>query len=231
MTSRPLLSSRRRRGLTFMEVMLASIISSMVAGGILATFYYGMRAQVTYADANQIRTTSNSIISLMAQDIRNTTAGGYNAANWPKLTANPDTAPVVTLTLFDSITGERIIWTYTRATALLSRSVENTVTGAAPVVQNYNIRFRNFRLAEISRQEWIGDTTTLAPPNITAIRILARVSPTLTAPGSVWTERDANGDGDTLDDEVAAGLFGGTNAGDQSGWYFIFNTEAAFRNT
>ncbi len=221
----------RRRGLTFMEVMLASTISTMVAGGVLATFYYGMRAQATYADANQIRTTSASIINLLAQDVRNTTAGGYNSVNWPKLTANPDTAPVVRLTLFDSITGERIIWTYTRATARLSRSVQDTVAGTPPVVQNFNIRFRNFRLQEIARQEWIGDTTVLAAPNITSIRILARVTPTLTAPGSVWTERDANGDGDTLDDEIAAGLFNGTNAGDHSGWNFIFNTEAAFRNT
>lgn len=224
-------SSNRRRGLTFMEIMIASTISTMVAGSILATFYYGMRAQVTYADANQVRTTSASIINLMAQDIRNTTAGGYNGVNWPKLTANPDTAPIVRLTLFDSQTGERIIWTYTRATALLSRSVENTVAGTPPVVQNYNIRFRNFRLQEIARQEWIGDTTTLAAPNITAIRIVARVTPTLTSPGSVWIERDANNDGDVLDDEVAAGLFGGVNAGDNSGWTFIFNTEAAFRNT
>lgn len=221
---------KRRRGLTLLEVMLASTISAMVAGGILSTFYYGTRAQATAADSNQMRSRSASIIATLAQDIRNTSAGGYNNPSWPKLTASPSTAPVVTLSLIDTTTGMRVVWVYTRATGRLTRA-EGPLGGALGAAQQYNIRFANFRIEEISRAEWIGDTMALGTPSVTSIRIVARVVPTLSAPGSIWAENDANGDGDTVDDEIAAGLFNGTNAGDHPGWSFIYNTEAAFRNT
>jgi len=202
----------------------------MVAGGILATFYYGMRAQATAADANQTRSRASSIIATLAQDVRNTSAGSYNNPAWTKLTANPSTAPVVTLNLIDTTEGLRIRWVYTRATGRLSRA-QGPLGGALGAAIEYPVRFANFRIEEISRAEWIGDTTALGTPNVTSIRIIARVVPTLSAPGSIWAENDANADGDTVDDEIAAGLFNGTNSGDSPGWSFIFNTEAAFRNT
>jgi hypothetical protein len=137
---------------------------------------------------------------------------------------------VVTLNLIDTTDGVRIRWVYTRATGLLTRT-QGPLGGTLGTPTAYTVRFANFRIEEISRAEWIGDTMALGTPNVTSIRIVARVVPTLSAPGSVWAETDANGDGDSVDDEIAAGLFSGTNEGDSPGWSFLYNTEAAFRNS
>lgn len=223
----PFFASRRRRALTFIETMVVVGILGLISVPIFATLMWVTRAWATTQDMSLTRINTDLIINQLEQDIRNSTVTAYNSPQWPRLSGTASTAPVMSVTLLDMVHGQRILWTYTRATGRLSRRVTFLSGGAEAVRQtDYTRIFPDFQLAEVLRNEvgW-------PAPRATGIRITGRVFHSLEPNNTIWNEIDGNGDDTYRNDIVGRDMFGLTFQGDDPKWQHIFNVQVAFRNT
>ncbi|CAN5303691.1 hypothetical protein BH09SUM1_BH09SUM1_11080 [soil metagenome] len=224
------LHSKRRQAMTLVEMMFVTAISIMVAVPVLSTMTFVMRTHATAEDQSLQRIRTDKVTDQISMDIRNTSRGTYNSVGWAVLSGTATTDPTMVLSLFDTVLGQRIKWTYTRSTRKLSRETTQ-YDGATAVVtistKDYNVKFQDFTMAEVIQPDPAPATTS----QITAIRVVGRTFLTMTPYNTTWQEVDGNGDNDLRDDKIGAALFGRTDQNDDPKWQYVFNVETAFRNT
>lgn len=223
--------SRSRRAVSYIEIMVVSGILGLIATPLFATMLWAARALATTQDVARTRIGVEMTINQMEMDIRNAKAEAYNLGSWKRLTGTAANDAKMKLTLLDMVNGQEIVWTYTRATKKLSRTVTRTSGGVdATSVTNYDRVYPDFQLAEISRLEYGSDNVT-GIPRITGIRITGRAFQSLKPNNTIWNEVDANHDGSFRNDLVGRDMFGLSYVGDDPKWQYIFNVQVAFRNS
>jgi hypothetical protein len=227
--------TRRRRAVTLTEVLFAVTISALVAIPVMATMLYVIRTHATASDITLARLEADKVIERLKQDVRNTSRSIYNRQNWPQVRTEPATG-IRRLTLFDSVLGNLITWSYNPATNFLTRRVERINGRATELLEErtYTTRFRNFTIDEERNSVVIvenPETGTLATVNYTGgVRIRTRVFLRMDPANSIFQEVDGNKDGSLENDAVGAALFGLPNRNDDPRWQYIINVRAAFRN-
>lgn len=233
-------STRRRRGMTLVEMMMTVFVMGLVLAPLTAAFGFVLRTQATAADVTMVRLKTEQVIARLKADIRGASAGAYNTIGYPRVKV---VAGNTVLTLLEMGMGSQIVWTYSPSTKKLTRQV-GIMSGSSlsTTSETFDLEFNDLVLQEVQYKEFLpvedptGTGVIIEDPTsnqnqITAIRVrgrtLHRLKPNLT----VWKEIDANKDGKFDDDAVGRDLFGRTYRGDDPRWQYIFNAQVAFRNS
>lgn len=229
-------TKRRRRGMTLVEIIFVSAITLMITVPMTYTLIFVSKTHATAADQSLQRVRTDKIIDQMIMDIRNTSRGTYNSVGWTLLSGTGSTAPKMTLSLFDTVMGQRVTWTYTRKIVggkvlygKLSRQTTAYNGSGSPLIRttNYPLQFADFTMTEIVQPDPPPAITTL----YTAIRVRGRVLLDINVANTTWKEKDGDNNKDFRDDKIGAALFGRVDKNDDPKWQYIINVEPAFRNT
>jgi type II secretory pathway pseudopilin PulG len=228
----------RTKAFTLTEALVVVGLMSLVTVPVLYTFQFILRTQATAANQSMVRLDTNKAINQLIFDLRNTSRGMYNeiADNKLKVTSGAGTPNLsYQITILDTVTGQRIRWSYDAVSQQLTRRSEDFSTSATPVISEttFRTRFADFRLEETLRDDIPTETAGggTVDETITGIRISGRSFLSLRPYHTTFREVDANNDGDFRNDKVGAELFGRDDLGDDPRWQYIFNVQMTFRNT